>query len=300
MAYFFTFGALFFVLLGIFIQSLRKIPVANKAVVTFLGKRNGKVKDEGLRIFLFYPFLYGYILVDITKKDKDLAPQDVRTPDMAEIEISGSTTWYPDYGKNDETKKSSLMEYINTAGTGSIDSQTKKINDILEDIAEEAIREFAIDENREPKTWVAATKMKREFAAEVVMAMIGQTDAKELDKITNDLRRGNGKLRIKSVGIVLSRVNITNVQPKGDLAKSAEKQAKEDSDRKGDEVEIKNVKNLAKILIDELKISPEQALEIVQTERGKVKKDISEKKFNLPPEILAAALKIIGNLTKGG
>jgi len=289
-------GLFLFFVLGVVLQALRNIPVTQKALVTFLGERNGKTKNEGWRMFWFYPFVCGYVLVDITKEDKDLLPTDVRTPDLAPIKVRGSITWQPDYSIDDDTGKTSLMEYIVAAGDGGKKGR-EKINDQLEDITYEAIRELAIDPNRPPNTWEEAIKMKREFAVEVVKKILGE-DAP--DDIINQLRRGNGKLKVKSLGVSISRLNITDVEPEGKVAVAAEEKAKEDQEARGEEKEIDTVNKLAKKLIDTLGISPELALEIVQTERGKVKKDISEKKINVPPEILAAGLKILSNLMKGG
>ena len=245
------------VLLGIFLlllavaaivvaQGLRRVPAdpPHKAVVTRFGKRTGEVKDEGWGWFFLYPWVTGAILVDMTRKNQDLAPQGVRTAqDMAEIEVVVSLTWQPDH--------TNLREYLNSGGE-------PRVRSILEAVVEEAVREFAADPNRRPNTWEDAIKMRREFIAEIVLAILGKGSTssippEEVGETTQELRRGDGKLRLETLGIVLNRVNITSIQPKGGLAKAAELEAKEMRERKGEVVEVETDLIKAQQLMDAAK-----------------------------------------------
>jgi regulator of protease activity HflC (stomatin/prohibitin superfamily) len=267
-----------FVVSGLIIKGLRRVPAdpPHKAVVTRFGKRTGEVWDEGWHFFFLYPWITGAVLVNMTKKNQDLTPRDVRTPDMAEIEIMVSLTFQPEPQK--------LIEYLNSGGESGVKS-------ILEDIVEETVREFAANPNQSPYTWEDAIKMKREFLAQIVLAVTGKDPATltptEIDEMARELRRGNGKTNIETLGIVLNRVNVTNIRPKGKLAEAAEQVAKEKRERDGEVVELEHVAKQTEILAAKyvtLGATPEaafeRALETVQTERKKISKDLKEIKLS--------------------
>ena len=287
-------GVLLLIVGGLTLQALKNIPAEppTVAVVTFLGerlKKNGKpiIKKEGWRLFWLYPWLYGYVPVEVVKIDQDLKPQDVRTSqDKAEISITTKLTWKPD--------KENLIQYLDSGGK-------KNIMDILEDVVAEAVRELATNPNKEPKTWEQAVAMKRIFSAEIVSVILGRNpssiSAAEIDEIATNLRRGNGNQKIESLGIILDRVNITEVKPKNPkLADAADESAIEKRQKVAEKIEIQTVKELAAELVAELKIDPKTALEIVQTERKKVTKNIQENKYDIagvPPDIMTIALGMI-------
>ena len=287
-------GVFLLIVGGLTLQALKNIPAEppTVAVVTFLGermKKNGKpiIKKEGWRLFWLYPWLYGYVPVEVVKIDQDLKPQDVRTSqDKAEISITTKLTWKPD--------KENLIQYLDSGGK-------KNIMDILEDVVAEAVRELATNPNKEPKTWEQAVAMKRIFLAEIVSVILGRNpssiSAAEIDEIATNLRRGNGNQKIESLGIILDRVNITEVKPKNPkLADAADESAIEKRQKVAEKIEIQTVKELAAELVAELKIDPKTALEIIQTERKKVTKNIQENKYDVagvPPDIMTIALGMI-------
>ena len=253
------------------------------------GEKNGKpvIKKEGWRLFWLYPWLYGYVPVEVVKIDQDLKPQDVRTSqDKTEISITTKLTWKPD--------KENLIQYLDSGGK-------KNIMDILEDVVAEAVRELATNPAKEPKTWEQAVAMKRIFLAEIVSVILGRNpssiSATEIDEIATNLRRGNGNQKIESLGIILDRVNVTEVKPKNPkLADAADESAIEKRQKVAEKIEIQTVKELAAELIAELKIDPKTALEIIQTERKKVTKNIQENKYDIagvPPDIMTIALGMI-------
>ncbi len=284
-------GMVIFLVGAFFLQGLRRIPAEppHKAVVTILGKRTGAVKNEGWRFFPLFPWWYGYINIDITKKNQDLIPREVRTSDdMAEIEVAVSLTWQPDATINQQTEQSYLIEYLNSGGENGV-------KNIFEDVVEEAVRELAANPHERPFTWEEAVKMKEVFLARIVASILGREISDipegELKEIARDLRRGNGKLKLETLGIILSRLNVTSIRPKGKLAEAAEMMAKEERDRKAEVVELNHVAERINAL-KTLGFSNEQALEVIQTERGKVKKEIKESKWNISPETRAMIEKI--------
>jgi len=331
---------------AIILQGLKNIP-ANppyRAVVTRLGRRTTKVKKEGWRLFLFYPYWHDYILVNMTKVNYDLPPQLVRTPDMAEVEIPISLTWTPlDKETEDcETRKTinGLINYLNAGGE-------KGVKEIIDDIVRERLREWAMSKIEGPKTWEQALGAREEAINVLIKSIAGEaidpidsniptcillrffnssskdfqhkvkpapTSEEEIEEEANwvlleenlatlgeegknkliqevierketiaKMRQGNGGKALPQLGIRLDRLNIDEIKPKGKLAESAEKMVMEQRDAKGDQIRIGNISERIKEL-QKLGFGPEQALEIVQTERGKVTKNISETKFNLSAE----------------
>lgn len=123
---------------------------------------------------------------------------------------------------------------------------------------------------------------------------LGKLSAEEIDNLKKQieerrdviqrLRHGNGAFYKKSLGITLNRFTINEVKPHGETAKAIDSISKETYQRSAEEIEIGNVLDRVKELIDGLHISPEQALEVVQTEREKITKTIQEKKLNISPE----------------
>lgn len=109
-------------------------------------------------------------------------------------------------------------------------------------------------------------------------------------------RQGNADIAIKDLGVILTRLNIKEVQPLGEVAKAAEKQAKEEQDRLGEITELNHVAERIRDLADKARIPAALAAEMVQTERGKVIKNIEERKYNLSPEILAALPAILNSI----
>lgn len=276
-------GILFFLAGAFFLQALRKIPAdpPHKAILTIFGERTKIVKNEGWNFFWLYPWWYGYVLVNMEKKNQDLTPEEVRTAqDMAEIQVKVSLTWRPD--------PDNLIEYLNSGGENGVKS-------IIADVVTEAVREFAADPNRHPNTWEDAIKMRKEFLAEIVISILGkdpgQTPQTEIDEIVKELRRGNGTMEMETLGIILNRVNVTEIKPLGELAKAAEMMAKEERDRKGEIVELNHVAERIEAF-KKLGFLNEQALEIIQTERGKVSKSITESKWNVSAETRAMIEKI--------
>lgn len=226
------FLVLFFLVGAFILQGLRRIPAdpPHKAVLTIFGKRTGTVKDEGWRFFPLYPFWYGAILVDVAQKNLDLKPQVVRTPELGEIEIWVSITWRPDYGPTEpkDPDRNHLIKYLNVRAK-------EGVEDILTDIVQEKIREFAM---HNVTSWEGLLRIKEDLVAIIVAAIMGEDwqalREEQKTKITNSLRKGDGVVRIGNLGIILSRLNVTDIKPRGQLAEVAELEAKGRQERRGE------------------------------------------------------------------
>ena len=159
---------------AVILQGLRQIPAdpPHKAVVTKWGKRQtilidkggekrevSLVKDEGWRFFPIYPYWYGYIKVNVAKKNPDFEFQIVMTPDMGSIKIPPSITYIPD--------PENLIEYLNSGGEEGVD-------DILGDIVSQKLREWAIAEEEGPQTWEEVMKARDEAILLLAKAILGE------------------------------------------------------------------------------------------------------------------------------
>lgn len=352
---------LFFVAGITFLQALVNIPAnpPHNAAVTFLGRRTGEAKKEGWQLFWLRPYLYNYILVPVTKINYDLPPQKLRTPDMAELEIPLSITWTPvnegeiivDGKKKDETGL--LTNYLNAGGENGV----KKI---IDDIARERLREWAMSTVEGPQTWEEALNAREDAINMIMKSMVGESlksisapirttillrfyfflkeycksgQEPEIKKLTDNekenweilkkyfntltpeeknelleeieerrktiakMRQGNGGKFLVQLGIRLDRLNIDEIKPMGELTKSAEKKVIEQREAEGDKVRIKNItERIKELRKPELGFSSEQALEILQTERNKVTKSISETKLNVSNETRSMIEKIAGDV----
>ena len=329
-------GSVFFLVGTFFLQGLRKIPAdpPHKGLRTILGKRTDKVVEEGWNFFPFFPWWHGYVITDVTKKNMDLEPQKVRTPDEAELAIPVSVTFTPD--------ADSLLEYFNSGGEAGVKT-------ILTDIIKENLREWAIAKDEGPQTYKEAMASQEEATAILLKAILGDTlkpisssiptpillryfnkpprkptesqekewgetwekvteklkqefpDLNDLEEFKRavekrreeirDARRGNGKYKKFSLGILLNRLNLGEIKPIGELAKAMELKVTEESQRRAEIVELNHVGERIEAL-KKIDFSNEQALEIIQTERGKVTKNISESKWNVSAETRAMIEKV--------
>lgn len=99
------------------------------------------------------------------------------------------------------------------------------------------------------------------------------------------LRVGAAKILIQNLGIVIERLNVADIEVLGEVAKRADAQAKEQEDRDAEGLELGFVRErIEDLMKPPFRYTPEQALEIVQTERGKVEKQIAETKVNISAE----------------
>ena len=102
---------------------------------------------------------------------------------------------------------------------------------------------------------------------------------KERLKTVRKMKAGNGTQPIKALGITLNRLNIGDIRikPGTDLARAAEQRVKEDRERLAEQLELKYVRKRIKELMEPpFNFSNVKALEIVQVEKKKVKKEIKE------------------------
>ncbi len=348
----FFFLGIIFIAGGVLLQGLRRIPnnPPHKAVVTVLGKRTARVKDEGWRFFFLHPFIFGYVLVNVSRISKEFSVS-VRTPDRAESSVPIAITFRP--------LTELLVPYLNNSGEEGVTKQ-------LQGKIEERVREWTMADEEGPQNWKELQKSRLEAASVLTKTIganyitiipdyaqdvptviwmryftkprpepsentpknerkwmeddwtlvknvyepLGDTEKRELEEDVKKrmeeikaLRAGSGNIKLGDLGITIERLNIADIKLLGEVARAAEMEAKEVQEREAEKLELEHVR----LRLGELKaegFSNEQSLEIIQTERGKVKKEISESKFNISPETREMVEKIIpaiaGAFGKGG
>jgi hypothetical protein len=205
----------------------------------------------------------------------------VRTRDLAELEISVSLTWTPneDYA----------IEYLNHGGESGV-------KNILADMVRERLREWAISVDRGPKNWEDALRAQDDATTVLIRDIAGlppRLFKGEEKEIIRKIRLGDGVQPIHQLGITLNRLNIGEIKPKGELARAAELMVKEQKEREGEKVELHHAMDRVQEIMNRLSCSYTQAIELFQTERGKVSKKITEIKGSVSDDVRKAVEQII-------
>ncbi len=96
-------------------------------------------------------------------------------------------------------------------------------------------------------------------------------------KDVKEIREGKGSFGDESLGITIIRFTVNEVRVEGEVAKAAELEEKERLERDADIVEIDNVSaRVAMLRREHPEMSLEEAIRIVQIERGKISKSVIE------------------------
>ncbi|OGG37959.1 hypothetical protein A2127_00920 [Candidatus Jorgensenbacteria bacterium GWC1_48_12] len=113
----------------------------------------------------------------------------------------------------------------------------------------------------------------------------------------DQLRTGSGNVVLQDLGCRLERLNLGEISVLGGVGEKAEAQARENEERQAEEVELRFVRaRIKELMAPPFKYSAEQALEIVQTERGKVVKTVAENKLNISPETRTMVERIVPDI----
>jgi len=332
--------------------AIREIPAdpPHKAVLLFLGEKTKKILDEGWRLFPFYQILFDAIAIDISKNNEDLPPQEVKTPDLADLSFEVSITWSA--GGRWEEGKEKQIELLNNYIMSEKEPGVKKI---YKDIIQSRLRAWVFAEDEGPATWQEAIGCKDEVIATLVKAILGdnipaipsdiptnvllryfsvprkgpleyqkqkwgkQTKQgsnwegieaqlkeieggelevlkkaiKERQNIIRTLREGNGSLVHKKLGIIIHLITINNVALVGPVAEAVQKRVKEKEEKEAEITELDHVLERVKKLSKDGKLPKELAVEMTQTERGKITKAVNETKISFSPELITLFKKLM-------
>lgn len=145
-------------------SSIQMVPASppHKAILTFLGKRQNIVLDEGWNYVPLHPWMFGLILVKVEKVNDDLNPQEVMTPDNAKLSVSESITWKP--GIKD--KPESFITFLNSGGE-------KGVRKIIYDMAEDRTKTWARSNREGPSDWEEAQALKDDVHGVLAKALLG-------------------------------------------------------------------------------------------------------------------------------
>ena len=257
------------------LQGLRRIPAdpPHRGILMFLGKREGGVIDEGWVFLPLYPFAYNVILVRIVKINLDLTGEErqlVRTSDMAEVAISVSAILQPDY-----KTPGALITFEDSGGESGV-------MDIITDAIRQELRVWGVDSIR--KSWEDVVRARDEAVTALIKAICKKGGRVEpTDAEVEEFKNGPSIFELPGLGTRFIQLFVGEIEPTGELAKAAEKAAKEKRDQKAEQIELAHLRReLAKLR--RTGMTHEQALEAFQTERSKVTKTIAESKFTVPAE----------------
>jgi len=145
--------------------------------------------------------------------------------------------------------------------------------------------------------WDAVKKVLRKIEdenGEDKITVLKEAIKKRREEVSS-IRTGSGKIVVEDLGIILKRINIGDIDVLGEVAKNTDKTAKEKLEREAEDLELNHVLTQVQKFID-LGYSRSEAMEVVQTEREKVGKNINEHKINISQATTESLEKIFGPL----
>ncbi len=162
-----TLGIVVLVIGSIVLQGLKKIPADPPSVglETLFGHPIPRFRQSGWQFFFGYPFIQGFILIDVTKKNstsEDILPQSLRTTDNAESIVPLEVTWVPV-----ETGEA-LIKY-------NLSGKESGIWKILAGIIEQRLREWARSPLEGPQSGEALLGVGDEAVNVLLKAISGKS-----------------------------------------------------------------------------------------------------------------------------
>ena len=260
--------------------SVRRIPASppHIAVVTVFGRRTGRIKHEGLRFFPLSPWITNGILINMTKQAMTLPQQIVRTADHVEVGIEVSITWTP--------SEQYAVEYLNAGGdTG--------IRNNLEAMLKERVREWA---SNQEGGWVEALRVTEALTARLAKDIGGiptTLSVEEERALVARVRSGLAEQTIKGLGIILNRLNVSELNIRGKVGAEADIAAYARLRMAGQRIDFDLITEILKKLMA-LGFTADQSIELVQIERDKVEKKVREYRGSAAAATLSAVEKILG------
>ena len=147
---------------AIVLQGLQRIPAdpPHKGQATWLGKRvPGKSYNEGWGWFPLFPYLWGFILVKVSRVTFEIVSEKTRTPDRAESRVPIPITFRP--------HPDLLIEYIDSG-------QEEGVKRQLTGRVKERIREWAMGSEEGPANWIELNGLQLEAVSVLVREIAGE------------------------------------------------------------------------------------------------------------------------------
>lgn len=148
------------------------------------------------------------------------------------------------------------------------------------------------DVDRFGKNWEKLKDELNKLSADELKQL--KEEVEERRRVIKEISQGNGKLYMSSLGITLHRLTLNSIVPSEKISAAIDRIAQEKQDLEAEAIEIGGVIARVMQVIQETKVSPAEAIELVQLERKKLTKDV--KQFNLSPATVEAILRAIGFL----
>ncbi|MFA6274491.1 MAG: hypothetical protein WC662_05000 [Candidatus Paceibacterota bacterium] len=247
-------------------------------------------KEHGTRFLFLRGIVFTFDLLDITDINVDRPDEEIITPDDATNFVPVSYTVSP----GAKSVRENGTEYINYYYFIKKGKEKKVIN-IFDDKVGEKIREYA---SIPGTTWrtlrgsgdVASLHIIKMIAGEYTTEQQFNPTAEELQLI----RAGNGTQPIDKLSITLSRLNIGRIKVDAALEKALNDKTKEEAEREAERIEQAWIKECVmgylfeqnpdgslkegsdgKPIKRDVDIKMNEVVELVQSERGKIKKDVN-------------------------
>lgn len=247
------------------------------ALVLFLGNYTDMVKGPGHRFFPFRGIIYDSIAIDISRKSMDI-DQTVVISDSAQIKVPISITYKPD-----SSSAKSLKTYVEN-------NKEEGVEKRLKGLIQERVREWAL--HADVTSYMDAFGSEQKLASKLIK-QIFKPFVELSDKDALKIREGTGTSILRAFGIVLVQLNIREITAKGILTEIFDIRLKEQLERAAEVEELDHVRSELKKLVN-VGLNPEQAIDLIQTERGKVTKSINATKSRL--EISEETLQILEDI----
>jgi len=117
----------------------------------------------------------------------------------------------------------------------------------------------------------------------------------ERRKEISELQQGTARISLPDLGIILERLNLEDIDVLGEVAKVAESEAREEQERKAEDLELKFVRErIAELMLPPFNYDKGEARDIVQTERGKVVRAIKDNKISVDATTAEMVVAIMG------
>lgn len=291
---FFIGMAILIITAALFYACLIRIPFRPPyvGVVVVLGRRIPMMKKEGWH--LVFPFfkIYTVTMVKVEKINLDFVFSDIRCKAREEEEeregavpkaggevlINISLTYFADY--KSERAPYSLISFINSG-------DHEGVQRIIKDLIEEDIREMVHDYD-----WEQVTFSTGDIKKSLVRKLTGEELTEEKEEELNK----NGLPDVADLGVLITRFNVGRVKEQGELAKAAETFAKEQQERRGQQIEADFTHGVTE-KFTEIGLPPGEAADAAQLITGKAQKYITTYRG---VETLGQAAGVIAGKIMGG
>src|SRR6056297_492968 len=190
---------------------------------------------EGLRLHApYFPFFLGYIVIDITKRNRDMNPMTVwckreeesdSDPSLmgAQMAVSISYTWTPDPDR--------LYMFLQTG-------EDEGVEEIIPDVIEEDVREVA-----QENYWEKFLPLHKDLTKKIINRLTGEKEATAII---------NGSSDTQAMGILVYRLNVTSINPVDEeLKESITAFSREKRERHAEVYEMQTEAQQANVLMEE-------------------------------------------------